>query len=140
MRRLKYFGVYWPQMRADVHSWVSSYEKCKQNPPLPYATLFQVQINPRWGQHIINYLQNRQVPEKVNKRRQKAIEKKALDFTIIGNQLYKRGKDHQLWLCTNEKEFLPILHSKWSFLSKNHGQGHPNVRNLVTNTLSRRSC
>ena len=56
MRRLKYFGVYWPQMRANVHSWVSSCEKCKQNPPLPYATLFQVQINPRWGQHIVNYL------------------------------------------------------------------------------------
>ena len=62
MRRLKHVAIYWPQMRVDVHFWVSSCEKCKQNPPLPYATLFQVQINPRWGQHIVNYLQNRQFP------------------------------------------------------------------------------
>ena len=97
-------------MRADVHSWVSSCERCKQNPPLPYATLFPVQVNPKWGQHIINYLQNRQFPENMNKRRQKAIETEALEFTLIGKQLYKKGQDHQLLrLCANEKEYLPIL-------------------------------
>ena len=45
----------------------------------------------------------------MNKQRRKAIEAEALDFTIIGNQLYKRGKDHQLRLCANEKEYLSIL-------------------------------
>ena len=67
LRRLKHFGVYWPQMKADVHTLVTSCERCKQNPPLPYATLFQVQVNPKWGQHIVNYLQNRQFPEIMNK-------------------------------------------------------------------------
>ena len=57
LRRLKHFGLYWPHMRADVHTWVTSCEKCKQNPPLSFATLFQVQISPKWGQHIVNYLQ-----------------------------------------------------------------------------------
>ena len=32
-----------------------------------------------------------------------------MDFTTIGTQLYKRGKDHQLRLCVNKKEYLPIL-------------------------------
>ena len=45
----------------------------------------------------------------MNRRRRKAIEIEALDFTIIGNQLYKKGQDHQLRLCANEKEYLPIL-------------------------------
>ena len=96
LRRLKNFGVYWPQMRVGVHTWVSSCKRCKQNPPLPYATLFQVQVNPKWGQDIVNYLQNQQFPKTMNKQRRKAIKMEALDFTIIGNQLYKKGQDHQL--------------------------------------------
>ena len=75
-----------------------------QNLPLPYATLFQVQINPKWGQHIVNCLQNQQkFPKTISKQRRKAIEIEALDFTLIGNQLYKKGLDHQLRLCANEK-------------------------------------
>ena len=74
-------------MRADVHKWVSSCERCKHNLALSYPTLFQVQINSKWGQHIVNYLQNQQFPKRMNKRRKKAIEIEALDFTLIGNQL-----------------------------------------------------
>ena len=66
----------------------------RQNPPLPYTTLFQVQINPRWRQHIVNYLQNRQFPQTMKKQKRKTIGIEALDFTIIGNQLYRRGQDH----------------------------------------------
>ena len=58
LRRVKHFGVYWPHMRVDVHTWVTSCDKCNQNPPLPFATLFQVQISSKWVQHIFNYLQN----------------------------------------------------------------------------------
>ena len=94
LREIKYFGVYWPpQMRADVHKWVSSCERYKQNPPIPYATLFQVQINPKWGQHILNYLQKRKIQETMNKQRRRALEIEAMDFTIISQQLYKIGKD-----------------------------------------------
>ena len=109
MRRLKHFGVYWPRMQEDVHKWISSCKRCKENPPLPYATLFHVQVNPKWGQHIVNYLQNKQFPKIVNKKRQQAIQTKSMAFTIIGTKLYKRGKDHQLRLCANKKEYLPIL-------------------------------
>ena len=45
----------------------------------------------------------------MNKQRRKAIEIEALDFTIIGNQIYKNGQHHQLRLCANEKKYLPIL-------------------------------
>ena len=81
MQWLKHFGVFWPKMQEDVHKWVSSCKRCRQSPPLPYATLFQVQLNPRWGQHIVIYLQNRHFSKTTNKQRRKAIEIEALDFT-----------------------------------------------------------
>ena len=56
----------------------------------------------------------------MNKRRQKAIEMEALDFTLIGNQLYKKGKDHQLQLCANEMEYLPILAQAHSSIVGGH--------------------
>ena len=56
----------------------------------------------------------------MNKRRQKAIETKALDFTLIGNQLYRQGRDHQLRLCANEREYLPILAQAHSSIAGGH--------------------
>ena len=56
----------------------------------------------------------------MNKERRKSIETKALDFTIIGNQLYKKGHDHQLQLCANEKEYLPILAQAHSGIAGGH--------------------
>ena len=107
MRRLKHFGVLWPRMQEDMHICISSCERYEQNLYLPYATLFQVQANPRWGQHIGNYLQHKQFAKTMNKRRRKSIETKVLDFTIIRNKIYKRGI---LWLC-HEKQYLAQAHS-----------------------------
>ena len=61
LRRLQYFGVYWPKMRLDVHNLVQACAKCCVHPPLPYATRFQVQVNPKWGQHIVGYLQKKKL-------------------------------------------------------------------------------
>ena len=68
-----------------------------------------MQVNPRWGQHIVSYLQKQEFPDNINKRRQKAIKIESREFFLIGNQLYKRGNDQQLWFCANEKEYMPIL-------------------------------
>ena len=43
-----------------------------------------------------------------------------MDFTIIGTQLYKQGKDHQLRLCANEKEYFPILAQAHSSIAGGH--------------------
>ena len=109
LRRLQHFVVYWPRMRLDVHKLVQSCAKCHVHPPLPYASLFQVQVNPKWGQHIVDYLQKREFPENVNKRHQKAIEIESREFCFIGDQFYKRCTDQQLRLCAQEKEYIPIL-------------------------------
>ena len=83
-------------MRAYVHHWVHSCEKCTKNPPFPYATLFQVQANPKWGQIIVKYMQKKEFLKAMNTQRRKALKTKAMDFTILGQHLYKKGKDCQL--------------------------------------------
>ena len=120
LRRLKHLGVYWPQMRRDVHTWITSCERCEQNPPLPYATLFQVQANPRWEQHIVDYLQKREFPKNANKRRQKAIETESKEFCLIGDQLSKRCPDQQLRLCAQEKEYILILKQAHAGIASGH--------------------
>ena len=45
---------------------------------------------------------------------------KAMDFILIGNKLYKQGKDHQLWLCANKKEYLPILDQSHASIASGH--------------------
>ena len=56
----------------------------------------------------------------MKKRRRKAIEMEALEFTLIGNQLYKKGQDYQLKLCANENEYLPILAQAHSSIASGH--------------------
>ena len=56
----------------------------------------------------------------MNKRQRKAMKMEALDFTLIGNQLYKKGQDHQRRLCANETEYLPILDQAHSSIAGGH--------------------
>ena len=81
----------------------------KSNPPLPHTTLFQVSVAPKWSKYIVEYLTQYMLPKKVSKANRKAIEIEAKDFEIIANQLYKRGKDKQLWLCITEAKYVRVL-------------------------------
>ena len=96
MHGLKHFGVYWPKMREDIYHYVQSCEHCTKHSLLPFATLFQVQANSKWGQHIVNFLQNQEFLETMRKCRWKSLKIEGKDFTIIGQKLYKQGKDLQL--------------------------------------------
>ena len=89
-------------MRAEVHDFVHTCLECQEKPPRPHATLFQVAVAPKWSKYIVDYLEHHRLPEKVNKVRSKAIELESKDYELIANQLYKRGKDKQLWLCVTE--------------------------------------
>ena len=76
---------------------------------MEHATLFQVTIAPKWSQYMVDYITTRIFPEDISKARQKAIELESRDYAIIGEQLYKRGKDNQLRLCATESEYLSLL-------------------------------
>ena len=85
LRRLNPFEVYWPLMQEDVHEMVQSYAKCNVHPPLPFATLLQVQIKPRWRKHIVSYLYKRDFHKAMNKKRQKSIKIEANEFFLISD-------------------------------------------------------
>ena len=120
IKRILWAGVWWPTMRAEVYNFVRSCDDCQARPPRPHATLFQVAISPNWSKYIVDYLEQRRLPERVNKVRAKAIELESKDYKLIANQLYKRGKDKQLQLCVTETEYLRVLEQAHAGLSGIH--------------------
>ncbi|WP_219822719.1 hypothetical protein, partial [Enterobacter cloacae complex sp. 4DZ3-17B2] len=82
---------------------------CQKQTPIPHVTLFQMPHVPKWSNYLVTYLSSRTFPEDMSKRRQRAIETEARDYALIGNQLYRRGKDQHLHLCANEDEYIPII-------------------------------
>ena len=66
-------------------------------------------IAPEWSPYIVEYLQNHILPTNISLAWKRAIEIEARNYTLIGSQLYHRGKDQQLWLCVMEAEYIPIL-------------------------------
>ena len=60
------------------------------------------------------------MPEKVSKVKSKAIKLESKDYELIANQLYKRGKDNQLWLCVTEFEYVKVLEQAHAGLSGGH--------------------
>ena len=94
--------------------------ECKERPPRPHATLFQVAVAPKWSKYIVDYLEHHRLPERVSKVRSKAIELESKDYEMIANQLYKRGKDKQLRLCVTEAEYVRVLEQAHAGLSGGH--------------------
>lgn len=68
----------------------------------------------------MDYIQDRTFREDMKRARQKTIETEAKDYAIIGDLLYKRGKDYQLCICANESEYVPILEQAHAGQSGGH--------------------
>ena len=117
LRRVLWAEVWWPTMKEEVYDFVWTCTACKAKPPHPHATLFQVSIAPKWSQYIVKYLEQRILPKKVSRPRQKAIELESKEYELIGNQLYWRGKDKQLRLCVTEAENVKVLEQAHAGLS-----------------------
>ena len=92
-------GVYWPTMHEDAHTFVRDCFHCQLVQPVPYGTLYQVMIAPKWNRYIVEYLQSPIFPANMPLARRRPIEIEAREYTLIGSQLYHWGKDNQLRLC-----------------------------------------
>lgn len=66
------------------------------------------------------YILHRKYPEDANRAKKKAIQVEAKDYEIIANQLYKRGKDHHLWLVVTEAENLTVVKQAHEGISGGH--------------------
>ena len=112
LRRVERMGVFWPSMRKDVYDYVRgcSCEMGSNPNALNGITLYHVSpITPKWAEALVEYLSTNIFPEKMNKLRQRYLQKQAEDFCIIANQLYHRGKDGQMRICVTEKEYVAVL-------------------------------
>ena len=135
VKRILWAGVWWPTLRTQTHEYVRSCLQCKSQPPKSHATLFQVLVAPKWSQYIIDYLTQHLLPEKVSKARRKAIEIEVEDYTLIANQLYKRGKDKQLRLCITEAEYVRVLDQAHAGLSGGHFSADTTAKAIMTTGL-----
>lgn len=57
IQSLHRLGVYWPNLHEDAHKFVKGFFHCQLIQPIPYGTLYQVMIAPKWGKYIVEYLQ-----------------------------------------------------------------------------------
>lgn len=96
LRRLMWAGVWWPTMKTEAYAFVIDCEKCGHRPPKASATLYQITIAPKWADYLVDYIQERKYHEDATRARKKAIQVELKDYEVIADQLYKRGKDHQL--------------------------------------------
>ena len=127
-------------MKQDVNTYVNNCHQCMVKPPVNYATCYQVNIAPKWSQYIIDYLTMRVFPEGMSRTRMRAIETEAREYSLIGNQLYKRCADNELRMCATEVEYIPLLEQarewgRWSFLSGKNSNDHTNCRDMVANLV-----
>ena len=91
IRRIECMGVYWPTMRKDVYAYVRrcSCSEEKGQTSNCSSTLFQVSVTtPNWAGTIVKYLSTNQFPERMNKTQQRYLQKQAVDYCLIANQLY----------------------------------------------------
>lgn len=91
-------GFWWPAMYPCALEFIRHCPQCKLQQPIPYATLYAISSNPRWNPYIVNYLQKGHIDPNLPRHRKKAIEVEVANYTLIGGQLYKRGRDNNLRL------------------------------------------
>lgn len=81
---------------GDVAKYMQDCAKCRKIKPLPYVTLYYTQMLPCWSEHLVQYLTKREVDAKNPNHHKITLEIDARDYTMIGQQLYKWGKDGNL--------------------------------------------
>ena len=124
-------------MCQDAFSYVQTCAKCQAQRPTSYGTLYQIMIAPQWSEYIVDYLQTHILPANISLARKRAIEIEAHSYTLIGNQLYHRGKDQQLRLCVTEAKYIPILEQAHAGLAGGHCQSNHDLSSMVTNSFPR---
>jgi hypothetical protein len=76
---------------------------------LPDANLFQVDIISKEYADILHYLSTNQFPLDYNEKQKRRLMYRSSPYTIIGDVLYKKGKDEVLRRCIYQSEVPLIL-------------------------------
>ena len=99
---------------------------------MEHATLFQVTITPEWSQAIVEFLTEKVLPTDWTKARCKALQIEAEKYTLIQDQLYKRGPNDQLRLCAHENEYIPLLEQAHGSIAGGHFSAERTIKIILT--------
>ena len=72
-------------------------------------TLFTIASQPKWYNHIAEFLATQQLPEELSHHERRKVRVNSRYFAIVGNRLYRRGVDGLLRRCVVEEEVSKIL-------------------------------
>ena len=71
----------------------------------------------------------------LHKHQQQAIRIEAASYTLIGDQLYCRGKDGNLRLCVPKEKYLELLHHAHANMPGGHFSGDTTAKNILWSGL-----
>ena len=77
---------------------------------------------PHWANNIVNYLKGEELD--LPKHCLRAIAQEAQDYTLIGEQLYKRCKDQVLHLCVPKEKYILVLEHAHVDIAREHFLAH----------------
>ena len=100
-------GYWWPTLTKDIAEYIKQCQDCIHREPLAHVTLYLMMETPHWANYIVSYLNGEDL--NLPKHRLRAIAQEAYDYQLIGEKLYKRGKDQVLRLCVPKEKYNPVL-------------------------------
>ena len=113
-----YNGYWWPNLTKNVADYIQQCPNCIQKEPISHATLYLMMAALHWANYIVSYLKGKDLD--LPKHRLRAIAQETQDYTLVGEQVYKQGKDQVLRLCVPKEKYIPILEHANACIAKEH--------------------
>ena len=63
------------------------------------ATLYKATPIPGWAVDIVTFITSRKATKEIPLHRKRKIEVDSKDYTLVGDQLYKKGIDGPIYFC-----------------------------------------
>ena len=131
--RIRCNGFSWPSLTRDVAKYIQNCPTCNQQEPIAHAFLYLMMATPYWAAYIVDNLQGKNLD--LPKHRIRAIAQEASDYKLIGNQLYKRGKDQVLRLCVPKEKYIPVLEHAHAGIAGGHFSADITTRTIMWSGL-----
>ena len=128
-------GFWWPNLHKHVENYVHHCDQCSLSPPMRYVILFHINPMPKWSSYLVQYLKSQTLDNSMPKHWQQAIKMEAASYTLIGDELYRRGKDGNLRLCVPEEKYLELLHHAHVGIPGGHFSGDAIAKNILWSGL-----
>ena len=128
-RRILLNGFWWPTLAKDVANYIQDCPTCVKFRPISNVTLYLTMPVPNWASYIVDHLQGKELD--VPRHRKRSIQVEAANFELIGDQLYKSGKDQNLRLCVPEAKYVQVLKHAHAGIAGGH---------FLADTTPRLSC